>query len=80
VKSKWAEVEKEQVEFASGVTNEFLKKMLPIRTTQISLASLMHHLANHSTYHRGQVAVMMRKLGAEPMATDFHLFLVECRR
>jgi uncharacterized damage-inducible protein DinB len=40
----------------------------------------MQHLANHSTYHRGQVALMMRQLDAEPLATDFHLFLVEGRR
>jgi len=41
------------------------------------LAHLMQHLANHSTYHRGQVALMMRQLHAEPLATDFHVFLVE---
>jgi uncharacterized damage-inducible protein DinB len=40
----------------------------------------MQHLANHSTYHRGQVALMMRQLAAEPLATDFHVFLVEGRR
>src|SRR2546427_8271688 len=77
VQRKWAEVEKEQAEFVNGVTNESFGKMLPFRTTQASLAHLMQHLANHSTYHRGQVAVMMRQLGAEPVATDFHVFLVE---
>ncbi len=77
VKSKWAEVEREQVEFINGVTDESLKKVLPISTTEVSLANLMQHLANHSTYHRGQVASMMRQLRAEPMATDFHVFLVE---
>jgi uncharacterized damage-inducible protein DinB len=77
VRRKWAEVEKEQAEFVNGVTNESLGKMLPLRTTQISLAHLMQHLANHSTYHRGQIALMMRQLGAEPLATDFHVFLVE---
>jgi DinB family len=35
----------------------------------------MQHLANHSTYHRGQIALMMRQLDAEPQATDFHMFL-----
>jgi uncharacterized damage-inducible protein DinB len=39
----------------------------------------MLHLANHSTYHRGQVALMMRQLASEPAATDFHVFLVEAR-
>jgi uncharacterized damage-inducible protein DinB len=38
---------------------------------------LMQHVVNHSTYHRGQVTLTMRQLGAEPLATDFHVFLVE---
>jgi uncharacterized damage-inducible protein DinB len=80
VQSRWAEVEREQVEFVNRVTNEFLRRMLPVRTTQISLAHLMQHLANHSTYHRGQVALMMRQLAAKPLATDFAMFLMEGRR
>ena len=78
VQLKWTEVEKEQIEFVNGLTDELLGRLLPFRATQVRLAQLMQHVANHSTYHRGQVAVMMRQLGAEPVATDFHLFLVEC--
>ena len=74
---KWAEVETEQVEFVNRVTDESLRGMLPVRETQISLAHLMQHLANHSTYHRGQVALMMRQLAAKPLATDFAMFLME---
>jgi uncharacterized damage-inducible protein DinB len=77
VQLKWAEIEKEQAEFVNRLTNESLRKMIPFRTTQIRLAHLMQHLANHSTYHRGQVALMMRQLGAKPLATDFHVFLME---
>ena len=80
VQVKWVEVEREQVEFVIRVTNESLRRMLPVRETQISLAHLMQHLANHSTYHRGQVALMMRQLAAEPLATDFAMFLMEGRR
>jgi len=79
VRSKWAEVEEERAEFVNGVTDDGLSKMLPARSTQISLRHLMQHVANHSTYHRGQVALMLRQLGIEPVATDFHVFLAEGR-
>jgi uncharacterized damage-inducible protein DinB len=74
VQLKWAEVEEEQTEFVNRVTSESLETMLPFRKTQVRLAHLMQHLANHSTYHRGQIALMMRQLNAEPLATDFHMF------
>jgi uncharacterized damage-inducible protein DinB len=80
VQLKWAEVEREQVEFVNQVTHESLRRMLPVRETQISLAHLLQHLANHSTYHRGQVALMIRQLAAKPLATDFAMFLMEGRR
>ena len=76
---KWTEVEREQLDFINGVTVESLEKMLPARDTLLSLAQLMQHVANHSTYHRGQISLMMRQLGAEPAATDFHVFLGERR-
>jgi uncharacterized damage-inducible protein DinB len=76
VRTKWAEVKREQIEFVSGVTDESLKSMLPIRATHLSLGHLMQHMANHSTYHRGQVSLMMRQLGAVPVATDFARFLL----
>jgi hypothetical protein len=57
VRSKLAEIEKEQAEFVNGVTNESLQRMLPLRNTQLSLGHLMQHIANHSTYHRGQVGI-----------------------
>lgn len=77
VKSRWAQVEKEQIEFVDRLTSERLQERLPFRGTHVKLAHLMLHMANHSTYHRGQIAFMMRQLHATPVATDFHEFLVE---
>jgi uncharacterized damage-inducible protein DinB len=33
-------------------------------------APMLQHLANHGTYHRGQVATMLRQLGAQAVSTD----------
>ena len=77
LQSKWIEVELEQSEFVNQVTNESLAKMLPFRGTRLTLMHLMQHVVNHSTYHRGQVALTMRQLGDETLATDFHIFLLE---
>ncbi|MGA7313866.1 MAG: DinB family protein [Silvibacterium sp.] len=77
VQTKWTEIERDQIDFVSRLTKELLEKMLPFSSTHISLAHLMQHMANHSTYHRGQVALMMRQLHAGPIATDFHVFLTE---
>jgi uncharacterized damage-inducible protein DinB len=77
LRAKWAEVENEQADFVGLLTDEDLGKMISFRTMEVSLMHLMQHLANHSTYHRGQVSLMMRQLGAVPLATDFHMFLVE---
>ena len=77
VQSKWAEVEKEQLAFLSSLTDDLLQKLLPTRLGEVKLALQMQHLANHSTYHRGQVSLMMRQLQAQPIGTDFALFLAE---
>jgi uncharacterized damage-inducible protein DinB len=76
VQAKWAEVEREHVEFVNEVTDELLDRTLPVRNTSVSLAHLTQHLANHSTYHRGQIAMMLRQLGAKAQGTDFAEFLL----
>ena len=76
VQAKWAEVEKEEVEFVNEVTDELLGRALPVGNTSVSLAHLMQHLANHSTYHRGQIAMMLRQLGTKAQGTDFAEFLL----
>lgn len=36
-----------------------------------NVEQIMIHLVNHSTYHRGQVALLLRQQGFEPVNTDF---------
>jgi uncharacterized damage-inducible protein DinB len=30
----------------------------------------LQHLANHGTYHRGQISTLLRQLGTKPILTD----------
>ncbi len=36
-----------------------------------NVQQIMIHLVNHGTYHRGQVAMLLRQKGFEPVNTDF---------
>lgn len=45
-----------------------------------ALADLLLHVANHATYHRGQLAAMLRRLGSPAPATDFLVYRAEVSR
>ena len=77
VETKWAEIEQEQSDFVNGLSDDSLQQFLPFHSSQIRLVFLIQHVVNHSTYHRGQIAFIMRQLGGEPIATDFHVFMAE---
>lgn len=79
---RWAEVEREQMEFVSNVSEESLRTIIAYVNTKgeqwaYPLWQIMQHVVNHSTYHRGQVTTMLRQLGAQPIATDFLLYYDE---
>ena len=38
---------------------------------------MLQHVVNHQSYHRGQIAAMLRQLGAKPISTDLILFYRE---
>jgi uncharacterized damage-inducible protein DinB len=79
VKARWPEVENEQMEFVSQVTDASLKEPLKYtnlkgQTYQYPLGRTMQHLVNHGSYHRGQVTNFLRQLGAQPVATDLLVY------
>lgn len=39
-----------------------------------TLAQMLRHVVNHSSYHRGQVTTMLRQLGMAAAATDLILY------
>jgi len=39
-----------------------------------SVQDILFHIVNHSTYHRGQIAMEFRLTGQEPLPTDYILY------
>jgi uncharacterized damage-inducible protein DinB len=82
VEARWSDAEHEVQIFLEGLTDERLKtrmafQFFPGQPWEFSLAHLMQHVVNHSSYHRGQVVTLLRQLGHAPPATDFLEFLRE---
>lgn len=70
------------VEFASHLSPADLERVTEYRNMsgQASAQPLwqpLQHLANHGTYHRGQITTMLRQLGATPPHTDLIVFYRE---
>ncbi|MBK8595280.1 MAG: DinB family protein [Holophagales bacterium] len=41
------------------------------------LWTVLRHTANHATYHRGQIAAMLKRVGGKPLATDLVRWAIE---
>jgi uncharacterized damage-inducible protein DinB len=68
-------IEDERRELLDGLSEEVLQGELAYRSIKgdpftTRLVHQMQHVANHSTYHRGQLTTMIRQVGAVPPATD----------
>jgi uncharacterized damage-inducible protein DinB len=47
------------------------------RTAVLPPWAVLRHVVNHGTYHRGQVASKLKRLGIDPPATDFVFWAIE---
>lgn len=79
VADAFPQLEQEQREFIEGLTDDLLQERWKVRDSEYPLAQLIQHVVNHSTYHRGQIATLLRQLGHTPPPTDFGLFLYETK-
>ena len=41
--------------------------------------SILLHVVNHTTYHRGHITAMLNQMGVQPQATDLPVFLRDTR-
>ena len=79
---RWVEIEREQLEFLERLTADDLERPIsyenpPGTTWTYTLAEMLQHVVNHSTYHRGQIAAMLRQLGTAPPPTDYLIYFDE---
>lgn len=75
LRARWTELARERLAFLADQTDEALAKEVRYTTTDGKahanpLGELFLHMANHSTYHRGQVTTLLRMAGVKPPAGD----------
>jgi uncharacterized damage-inducible protein DinB len=73
------EVEAKRAAFLAGLSESDLESscsftLLNGKSASHRLRDLLVHVINHSTYHRGQVAAMLRRLGTPAPSTDFLVY------
>jgi uncharacterized damage-inducible protein DinB len=79
---RWAEVERNLLDYVAALKPEDIDRVIAHKTTagapqSAPLSQMLQHLVNHGTYHRGQVATMLRQLDAKPIGTDLIVFYRE---
>lgn len=79
LRSAWAGHDSACATYLQGLTQEDLNAPRSVGRNSYTLAELIQHILNHSTYHRGQVALLMRQLGYKPPSTDYRRFLTVTR-
>jgi uncharacterized damage-inducible protein DinB len=82
LRQRWNEVEPNLNAYVNALKPEDLSRVVEHKTTKGILQSaplwqMLQHLVNHGTYHRGQVATMLRQLGATPNSSDLIFFYRE---
>ncbi|MGO9317161.1 MAG: DinB family protein [Terracidiphilus sp.] len=76
VVKRWNAVEREMREYLAGLDEEALARLLAYINFQgekwsYPLWEMIAHVMNHQSYHRGQVATLLRMLGVQPPHVDF---------
>jgi uncharacterized damage-inducible protein DinB len=82
LREHWQAQERALLSFVNGLTEADLDGVMEYKTMKFGtyrnpLRHSLLHLANHGTYHRGQVTTLLRQLGAQPIPTDLMHFYRE---
>jgi uncharacterized damage-inducible protein DinB len=79
LRARLSEIETQRDAFLTALTAADLDRLVSYRTLAGAphadpLGVLLRHVANHSTYHRGQLSAQLRQLGHTPPSTDLIAF------
>ena len=82
VRARWAEIDRDLLDYIASLTPEDVQRVVHHTTTAgvpqaAPLWHMLQHLANHGTYHRGQITTLLRQLGAKATGTDLITFYRE---
>jgi uncharacterized damage-inducible protein DinB len=82
VRVKWGEIEALLLDYVNGLTPADIDRVLEYRNLKGTvfhdqIGYVLQHLANHGSYHRGQITTLLRQLGATPVSTDMIRFYRE---
>jgi uncharacterized damage-inducible protein DinB len=81
--ASWRELEAKIRAVVGGVDDAGIGRVIEYRLLsgqpgQSPFGSMVQHVVNHGTYHRGQITTMLRQMGAAPpKSTDFITFVRE---
>lgn len=79
IHEEWRRIHASRKEFILGLADADLDREISFTringdADRAKLGFLLHHVANHATYHRGQVAGQIRMVGGVPPSTDLLRF------
>lgn len=82
LRSRWQEDQQRLHKFVIALTQDDLNRVHEYRTINFGqyknpLWQSMQHMVNHGSYHRGQIATMLRQLSAKPLSSDLIHFYRE---
>ena len=82
---RWPGVHAALLEFLDAQSVDSLNAPLTVRRNNgeeltLPLGAMMTHVADHGTYHRGQLNTMFKQAGVEPVYTPYFRYAQESRR
>jgi uncharacterized damage-inducible protein DinB len=82
LRQRVAEIDDWYVEYVHDLDERDLEERLHVRFTDgqssvMTRSDILLHVSLHGTYHRGNVGILLRKIGAEPPRDGFTTYLGE---